>query len=197
MEIIEGENTFHANSTSDWRKWLEENHHSTKSIWSIIYKKESATPSVYYPEEVDEALCFGCVDSKPNKRNEQSYYQYFSARNPKSNWSKVNKEKVARLSQMGKLAPAGLEMIRLAKGTGTWDALNEVDALILPPDLESAFREKPIAFAFWKSFPPSTRRGILEWIFNAKRAETRANRIAQTVDSASQNERANSFSRKK
>ena len=94
MELHNNIKTFHAKTRKNWRKWLEKNHESEKSVWLIIYKKESETPSIYYPEAVDEALCFGWIDSKPNKRDEHSYYQFFSKRNPKSNWSKVNKEKI-------------------------------------------------------------------------------------------------------
>ena len=83
------------------------------------------------PEAVDEALCFGWIDSKPNKRDDQSYYQFFAKRNPKSNWSKVNKEKVSMLMEKDLMKPAGLEMITLAKSNGKWDALNSVEDIII------------------------------------------------------------------
>lgn len=193
MEIKDGVNTFYAESQSAWRNWLEENNNRERSVWLIIYKKESGTPSVYYPEAVDEALCFGWIDSKPNKRDEESYYQFFSKRNPTSNWSKVNKEKIERLLSENRVADAGHEMISLAIETGTWDALNEVDQLIVPPDLKREFDKNPTAFQFWEAFPPSTKRGILEWIFNAKREETRVKRITETVDKAAKNIRANQW----
>ena len=101
MELKDGIKTFYAKSQKEWRKWLEKNHQSEKSIWLIIYKKESGTPSVYYTDAVDEAICFGWIDSKPNKRDDESYYQFFAKRNPKSNWSKVNKGKVAKLLEKG------------------------------------------------------------------------------------------------
>ncbi len=195
METKDGIKTFYAASAAYWRNWLEENHDTTKSIWLIIYRKESKVPSVYYPEAVDEALCFGWIDSKPNKRDEESYYQFFAKRNPKSNWSRVNKEKVERLLKEQKMAPPGLEMIRIAKETGTWDALNDVEKLIVPPDLKQAFDTNSTALEYWEAFPPSTKRGILEWIFNAKRSETRAKRIAETVEKAAQNIRANQYHR--
>jgi uncharacterized protein YdeI (YjbR/CyaY-like superfamily) len=108
MELHNELKTFHAKTRKEWRNWLEKNHQSEKSIWLIIYKKESETPSIYYPEAVDEALCFGWIDSKPNKRDEHSYYQFFSKRNPKSNWSKVNKEKVSILMEQGLIHSSGL-----------------------------------------------------------------------------------------
>lgn len=193
MEIKDGVSAFYAESRKAWRKWLEENHQTGKSVWLIIYKKESETPSVYYPEAVDEALCFGWVDSKPNKRDDQSYYQFFSKRNPKSNWSGLNKKKVNALLKAKLMAPAGLEMVRIAKENGTWNALDEVENLVVPEDLQQAFDENPAAFSFWEAFPPSTKRGILEWILNAKRHETRAKRIIETVEKAAQNIRANQW----
>src|SRR5690606_15755684 len=123
MEIHKNVKTFYAESRAAWREWLLKNHHLEKSIWLIIYRKESGISSVYYPEAVDEALCFGWVDSTPNKRDDASYYQFFAKRNPKSNWSKVNKEKVARLTEARLMHESGLAMVELAKTNGTWNAL--------------------------------------------------------------------------
>jgi uncharacterized protein YdeI (YjbR/CyaY-like superfamily) len=194
MELKDNIKTFHAKTQRDWRKWLEKNHEKEKSVWLIIYKKESSVPSVYYPEAVDEGLCFGWIDSKPNKRDEESYYQFFSKRNPKSNWSKVNKDKVARLMADGLIAPAGIEAIELAKKTGTWTALNNVDNI--PDDMQKMLDKNQEALTNWEKFPPSTRRGILEWILNAKQAETRLKRITETVTLAEKNIRANQYVKK-
>ena len=176
---------------------MQKNHMTEKAVWLIIYKMDSGVPSVYYPEAVDEALCFGWVDSKVNKRDEKSYYQYFAKRNPKSNWSKINKEKVKRLIKEDKMAPAGLEMIKLAKTTGTWTALDGVDKLTVPEDMKNLLAANPDAKKNWEAFPKSTQRGILEWILNAKRPETRAARIQETVEKAMQNIRANQYPRNK
>ncbi|MEQ9377908.1 MAG: YdeI/OmpD-associated family protein [Imperialibacter sp.] len=185
--------TLHAASQQAWREWLEVNHETEKSVWLIIYKKESGTPSVYYPEAVDEALCFGWIDSKPNKRDEKSYFQFFAKRNPKSKWSGVNKRKVTRLLNEGRMAPAGQKMVELARQTGTWEALNDVEALSIPHDMEALLKNTPAAATNFSSFPPSTRRGILEWISNAKKPETRQKRIEETVSLAAQNIRANQY----
>lgn len=191
------ENSFYAEDQKAWRNWLAKYHDQMDSVWLIIYKKDSGTPSVYYPEAVDEALCFGWIDSKPNKRDAESFYQFFSKRNPKSNWSKVNKNKIERLLKAKKIAPAGLEMIRIAKERGTWDALNDVENLIVPEDLQVALEAVPNALDYFKAFPPSTRRGILEWIFNAKRPETRQKRIKETAVLAGENIRANQYRQQK
>jgi uncharacterized protein YdeI (YjbR/CyaY-like superfamily) len=190
MEFKNGIKTCIAANRNQWRGWLEENHQSEKSVWLIIYRKESSMPSITYPEAVDEALCFGWIDSKPNKRDEHSFYQYFAKRNPKSNWSKVNKEKVAVLMAQNKIHPSGLEMIEIAKRNGTWNALDSVDNIEVPDDLQEAFDQNILAKNYWSDFPRSAKRAILEWILNAKKPETRLRRIAETVEKASKNIRA-------
>jgi len=174
-----------------WRKWLQKNHQKEQNIWLIIYKKKSDTPSVYIGEAIDEAICFGWIDSKSNKRDEDSYYVYFAKRNPKSNWSRVNKEKIKRLEEADKIAPAGYEMIRIAKETGTWTALNDVENLIKPVELQVALDKNPLALENFDKFPRSAKRAILEWLFNAKRPATKAKRIKEIVEKAAQNIRAN------
>lgn len=197
MESYNGTQTFYAKNQSAWRKWLEKNHSQENAVWLIIYKKETGIPSIYYPEAVDEALCFGWIDSKPNKRDEESYYQFFAKRNPKSKWSKVNKEKVERLIKKGKMHHSGLSMIELAKKSGTWDALNEVENIIIPPDLEAALTKNPLAKNNFTAFSRSSKRGILEWILNAKKAETREKRIQETVMLAAKNLKANHLNQPK
>lgn len=193
METHKGVATFHAKSTSEWRRWLEKNHSLEKKLWLIIYHKDSETPSVYYDEAVDEALCFGWIDSSINKRDGESYYQYFAKRNPKSNWSRVNKEKIERLLSENRIAPAGLEMLETAKQTGTWTALDDVENLIIPADLNEAFDKLTASRENFEAFPRSVKRGILEWLFNAKRAETRQKRIKEISEMAQRNERANQY----
>ncbi|MCI5080753.1 MAG: YdeI/OmpD-associated family protein [Saprospiraceae bacterium] len=184
---------FHAEDGQAWRQWLSENHDKRDFIWLIIYKKDSGVPSVYINEALDEAVCFGWIDSKVNKRDDQSYYTYFSKRNPKSNWSRVNKNKVKRLINEGKMAEPGYAMIELAKETGTWNALDDVENLVVPDDLAQAFAKYNNAQTNFDAFPRSAKRAILEWIFNAKRATTRQKRIEETASLAEQNIRANQY----
>ena len=193
MEFKDNLPIVHASSRIAWRAWLFENHLKFQSVWLVIQRKDSGEASVYYSEAVDEALCFGWIDSKPNKRDDKSYYQLFSKRNPKSNWSRVNKEKVAVLIEQNLMMPPGLEMIKIAKQNGTWDALNEVEDLVIPEDMMEVFNQHKTALLNWNNFPPSARRGILEWIFNAKRPETRKKRILETVQMANENKRANQY----
>lgn len=196
-EIYLGRPAVSASSAEMWREWLIQHHAKEPSVWLIIYRKESGVPSVYYPEAVDEALCFGWIDSKPNKRDHQSFYQFFSKRNPKSKWSKINKDKIARLLAEGKMMPAGIEMVEWAKKSGTWTALDEIEEGIEPLDLKEMLDQNIQARKSWDAFPKSVKRGILEWISNAKTEATRKKRINETVDKAAVGERANQYLPKK
>ncbi len=196
MELKGGIKTFYAKSRVHWRKWLEKNHQAERSVWLIIYRKETKIPSVYYPEAVEEALCFGWIDSKGNKRDDKSYFQFFAKRNPKSNWSKINKAKVEKLIGEDLMFPAGLEMIEIAKQNGCWTALDDVENFIIPDDLQKAFDKSKKAFKYWTGFSKSSRKGILDWIKSARTKETRQKRIWQTVELAKENIKANQYVKK-
>ena len=193
MELKNDIKTFYAKDRKAWRRWLEKNHKKENNIWLIIYKKSSQTKSVYYNEAVEEALCFGWIDSKPNKRDEDSFYQFFAKRNPKSNWSLINKNKVEKLIKAGLMTDAGLQTIEAAKQNGTWTALDEVDNSIMPDDLKKVFDKNKTALKNFDAFPISSKKIILEWIHNAKKEETRKKRIEETVSLAAKNIRANHY----
>lgn len=180
-------------SRAAWRQWLEDNHTHTDSVWVVIAKKESGLPSITNNEMVEEALCFGWIDSVPNKLNAQRLKVLVSPRKAKSNWSKVNKDRATKMIKAGLMQPAGLAMIELAKKSGKWNALDDINSLKLPPDLTKTLGKNKKANSFFDQFPPSTKRGILEWIQNAKTEETRSKRIAETVTLAAKNIRANQY----
>jgi uncharacterized protein YdeI (YjbR/CyaY-like superfamily) len=190
---MEKENSYYAKNKAAWRDWLTKNSNATAAVWLIIYHKISDTPSLTYEEAVEEALCFGWIDSKPNKRDPESYYLFFSKRKPKSNWSKANRERAERMIQSKQMTNKGLEMVELAKKTGTWLALKEVQDSILPEDLKRALEKNTKANQNFEKFPPSSKRIILEWILNAKKEETRLKRITETVDLASIGIKANHY----
>ena len=187
---------FYAETMKEWRKWLKENGEKLESIWLLIYKKDSGIPSVSYIEAVEEALCFGWIDSKANKRDEKSYIQSFAKRNPRSNWSQINKKRVEELIAKKRMTKRGLKVIEEAKANGNWQALEKSDELILPADLKKAFRKNSKAQEYFNLFPKSTKKAILEWILNAKKEETRTKRIEETVSLAEKNIRANQWSTK-
>jgi uncharacterized protein YdeI (YjbR/CyaY-like superfamily) len=187
----------HAASRSEWRLWLIDNHLQSKGVWLIFYKKSSGKPFISYDEMVEEALCFGWVDSTSGTVDAERSMLYFAPRNPKSNWSGLNKARIERLSAQGLMYPKGQEMVELARRSGTWNALDGVEKLEIPDDLQAALKALPHADTYFKAFPKSTIRGILEWILNAKTEATRQKRIQETATLAEQNVRANQFVKKK
>jgi len=189
----EPDNAVHPLSRAEWRAWLEQNHTRAEGVWLISYKKATGKPRVEYDEAVEEALCFGWIDSKGNKLDEERSLLWFAPRKTKTGWSKPNKERVERLLAAGLMASAGLAKIEAAKQDGSWNALDAVEALEIPPDLAEALARYSLAQQHFEAFPRSVKRGILEWISNAKRAETRAKRIEETARLAEDNIRANQW----
>ncbi|MFC4874426.1 YdeI/OmpD-associated family protein [Negadavirga shengliensis] len=177
-------------SREDWRRWLEDHHTEKSAIFMIIYRQKSQIASLTYEEAVEEALCFGWIDSKANKRDADSYYLYFAPRNAKSRWSKINRDRVAKMESQGLMRPSGQELVDLAKSTGTWEALMDVENLVIPADLLHLLDSKPEASKNFQAFSPSSRKIILEWIMSAKRPETRQKRIMETVRLAEINVKA-------
>ncbi|ACK64499.1 conserved hypothetical protein [Rippkaea orientalis PCC 8801] len=175
---------------SELRQWLEIHHSQKQGVWLITYKK---THEYYLPYDdiVEECLCFGWIDSLPRKLDEQRTMLYISPRKQGSNWSKANKNRVIKLEELGLIHQAGLTKIDQAKIDGSWSFLDDVEALIIPDDLKLLLSENKIAQKNFEDFPPSSKRGILEWIKNAKRPETRAKRIRETVQKAEQGIKAN------
>lgn len=173
-----------------WRKWLAKRHQQRDAIWLVFHTKTSHGTSPSYDEAVEEALCFGWIDSTVNRLDEQRTVQLFAPRKPRGTWSASNKERVARLEREGLLAPAGIAAIDLAKENGSWNALDAVERLEEPPDLVAALDAEAVARESWNRFSPSSRKGILWWIVSAKRPETRAKRVQQTVRMAAKGLRA-------
>jgi uncharacterized protein YdeI (YjbR/CyaY-like superfamily) len=184
---------FYAQTRAEWRAWLLENHDKSTGIKLVFDKKSSGSRSLSYNDQVEEALCFGWVDSKPGKFDEHHSILYFSPRKAKSGWSKPNKERIARLLEQGLMMPAGLAKIEAAKKDGSWEKLDAVEELEIPDDLKEALSEFSSATTNFAAFPKSAKRGILEWIVNAKKPETRAKRVEETARLAQENVRANQW----
>ena len=130
--------TIYAVDRNTWRGWLEENHGTALGIYLIYYKVKSGKPSVRYSEAVKEALCFGWIDSKVKSLDEERYQQIFTPRKPKSVWSKLNKQYIKELIDQGLMTDAGLKKIEAAKQNGSWESLDEIEALTIPVDLQQA-----------------------------------------------------------
>ncbi len=190
--MIAGE-TVHPKTRTAWRRWLERHHARADGVWLVSYKKATGKPRVDYEAAVEEALCFGWVDSKPRKLDDERTMLYFTPRKPRSGWAGSNKARVARLVAEGRMAPAGLAKVEAARHDGSWTALDAVEALDVPPDLRRALDGRARAASRFDAFPPSVRRSILQWIASAKKPETRANRIDETARLAARNVRANQW----
>ena len=187
------DNSVHPKSRSAWRLWLEENHGRAEGVWLITYKKSTGKPRIDYDEAVEEALCYGWVDSKPNKLDDERSLLWFAPRKSGTGWSRPNKTRVEKLTAAGLMRPAVLAKVEAAKQDGSWVALDAVEALEIPVDLQQALAADPRAQAHFEAFPRSVKRGILEWITTAKRPETRAKRVSETAAQAAKNIRANQW----
>lgn len=176
--------TFYPESKDHWRNWLAENHGRDKGIWVIQYNKKSKKPTVTWSDAVDEALCFGWIDSLKKKLDEDSTIQYFGKRKPKGTWSKINKQKIEKLISENRMSQAGLDAIATAKDNGSWEILDSVEELLIPSDLELELTKRGNAAAFFQSLSKSTKKMMLQWIVLAKRPETRHKRIFEIAEAA-------------
>src|SRR5882757_9456012 len=130
-------------SRTAWREWLAKNQAISTGVWLVYAKKHSRLPSLTYHDAVEEALCFGWIDSKINPIDDVFYMQMFTPRKPKSAWSGLNKTRVERLLAAGLMTSAGLAAVKAAQSSGTWDATKHVEDLTIPPDLETAIKANP------------------------------------------------------
>lgn len=184
---------FHPLTRKQWRQWLLKHHKAAAGVWFIFYKKESGKPRVSYDDAVEEALCFGWIDSLPRKLDTERSALKFTPRKPKSVWSKLNKSRIEKLIHSKRMTPAGFAAIEQAKKNGSWDALTTSDAQAdnnqLPDDLQKALSRDKNAINNFNAFSQSTRKQFLSWIDSAKRPETRSARIQQTFLMAAANKK--------
>ncbi len=166
----------------EWREWLALNYDQyPKGINLVFYKLESQIPTMRWEEAVKVALCYGWIDSTVKALNGGKRIQYFCPRNPKSNWSALNKKYIAQLEAQGYMHEAGYKLIEIAKKTGTWTFMDDVENVIVPKDLARAFKAHPEAYKNYKLFSPGYRKSYLSWLKQAKREETRLKRITEII----------------
>lgn len=185
--------TFCPASKQEWRQWLQQHHDKKQSVWIIQYRKKSKVPSITWSEAVDEALCFGWIDSTARTIDDEKFMQFFTRRKPKSVWSKINKEKVDRLMEQNLIAPAGLAAIEIAKQNGSWTILDEVEEVIVPHDLTIEFNNHSGSSDYFLSLSRSVRKAILQWLVLAKRPETRQKRIREIAELAALKQKPKQF----
>lgn len=171
----------------EWRAWLQAHHADSPGVWLAVGKKGSAATDLGYEEAVEEAVCFGWIDSVVNRLDDHRFKQLMTPRKRGSAWAPSNKERVARLAEQGLLAPAGAAAVESAKADGSWTILDDVEALVLPGDLAAALARNPQAGRSFAALPPSTRKQVLYWIATAKRPATRAQRVEEAAAAAAEN----------
>lgn len=177
-------NSYCPKNKADWRNWLKKNHLTADSIWLILYRKDATNYNLSWSDAVDEALCFGWIDSTKKSIDQEKYIQYFSKRKPKSNWSKVNKAKVNALIKQGLMEEAGLRSIEIAKENGSWTFLDDIETLVIPDDLKEEFANFNGSFEYFDSLSNSAKKILLYWVASAKRKETRQKRIRELAENA-------------
>ena len=174
-------------SRKAWRTWLEKHHATSAGTWLVYAKKHSGLPSLTYDDAVEEALCFGWIDSKINPIDDDFYMQMFTPRKPKSAWSRLNKDRIKRLMAAGLMTTPGLAVVKAAKASGAWEANEHAEQLIVPPDLERAIKANPEAGRNWASYTDSRRKGVLYRLAGAKRPETRAKYLNSIIENMARN----------
>ena len=177
-------------SRAEWREWLEANADSSPGIWLVMPRRGNDDPAPTYDEVVEEALCFGWIDSTVRTLDERVALQLVTPRKPSSTWSASNKERLARLIPAGLMTERGLRVVDAAKANGSWEILDSVERLEVPDDLAAELDADPAARGFFDGMPPGVRKQNLFFVISAKRPETRAARIAKIVTAAREGRRA-------
>jgi len=185
--VTEETSELYFKNDDEWRKWLHENHSSTKGIHLIFFKVDHKNDSMRWEEAVKVALCYGWIDSTVKSLGNGKRRQYFTPRNVKSVWSALNKRYIADLLSNDLIHPSGLKIIDIAKQNGSWTTLDDVENGIIPEDLRSAFDKNPTAFDNYQNFAPSYRKSYLYWLNQAKREATRQKRITEIIQLCAHN----------
>jgi uncharacterized protein YdeI (YjbR/CyaY-like superfamily) len=179
----------HLERTSQWHDWLDANHTQRQGVWLVQWKARTGKPAISYEEAVQEALCYGWVDSTYRSLDEERGMLWYSPRRKGSLWAASNKARVERLETEGRMTDAGRAAIDAAKTDGSWAILESVEALLVPDDLATALAARADAGDQWDHLAPTARRAYLLWVATAKRDETRARRVRESADLVSQGKR--------
>jgi uncharacterized protein YdeI (YjbR/CyaY-like superfamily) len=181
----------HVETRAAWRAWLAAHHGTDVGVWLVSWKRHTGRPAVSYDDAVCEALAFGWVDSTAGTVDDERSRMYFAPRRRGSGWARSNKRRVEALEAAGLMTDAGRRVIAAAQADGSWTLLDDVEDLVVPPDLAAALDALPDARRHWEAFPPGARRALLTWIVMAKRPATREKRVSETAAAAAEGRRAN------
>jgi uncharacterized protein YdeI (YjbR/CyaY-like superfamily) len=180
--------TVHVTDREAWRAWLRENHDKEKEIWLIFYKKHTGKPRVAYNDAVEEALCFGWIDSIVKRIDDETYAQKFTPRKAKSKWSEHNKRRVVKMIQEGRMTGTGLALVEAAQESGAWErVIQPYKADITPPGLKDELSAHPLAWENFNRLAPSQQRQYIGWITTAKKEQTRQKRLRVAIAMLAQN----------
>ena len=174
---------------AEWRAWLAEHHADSPGVWVVTWRRSSGRPVVGYDDLVEEALAYGWIDSTARGLDDERTMLHFGPRRPGSGWSRPNKQRIERLLAEELMAEPGLAVLAAAQADGSWTLLDDVEDLVVPPDLAAAFGRHAGSTERWDAFPRSAKRAALVWIVQAKRPETRAKRVEETARAAAAGER--------
>lgn len=181
---------YHPPDLAAWRVWLEANCDAVRGVWVASWRKASGRDAVAYVDLVEEAICFGWIDSTVNTLDDARGLQLMTPRKPRSGWTRLNKERVAALEAQGRMTDAGRRAVEVAKANGSWTIYDSVEDLVEPGELAEALDAEPVARTNWDGFPPSARKQMLWWVVSAARPETRMKRIATIVSDAASGRRS-------
>ena len=180
----------HADDRATWHAWLEANHATARGAWLVTWRARSGRVGLDDDAAVEEALCYGWVDSTAGRYDEDRGRLYFAPRRPRSPWAATNRARVARLTAEGGMAPAGLAAVARARANGSWQVLDSAERLEVPGDLAAALDAHPPAAGNFTAFPASTRQQLLGWVAVAVRPATRAARVARVAEASARNDRS-------
>lgn len=172
---------FHAQTPEQWAAWLAEHHATCDGIWLVRWKPATGRPTFGYEEMVAEALAVGWIDGQAWAPDEDRTMLWFTPRRPRSVWSALSKQRVARLEAAGRMQPAGTAVVAAAKADGSWTILDQVEAMAVPDDLAAALDARPGAREHWDGFRPGARKAVLRWLVDARRPQTRAARVEEAA----------------
>jgi uncharacterized protein YdeI (YjbR/CyaY-like superfamily) len=170
-------------SLAGWHTWLQENRHLSKGVWLVFYRKESGKPSLTYEEAIEEALCYGWIDSIIKKVDEESYLRKFTPRKDDSKWSDLNKKRVDKMIREKRMTSAGMAMVEIAKQNGIWDKPDQPrPQFVMHEEFQAALDHHPGAKEFFNTLNKADRQQYIYWVASAKREETRQKRIKESLE---------------
>lgn len=181
---------YHAETRKQWRTWLQRHGQSAPGVWLCSWRSVTGKPRCPYPEVVEEAICFGWIDSTAGILDDERSLQLITPRKPKSSWTRLNRQRFADMEKAGLMTAGGRRVAEIARANGYWTLYDSVEDLIDPDDLVAALRANAAAQTAWNAFPPTARKQMLWWILSAGRPETRQRRIETIVAKAAVGERA-------